>query len=316
MTSGDLATGGALSIVPLGLLEAVLVFFVLLAAVGIFVVVVVANRADPDAAGRRPLAVYYFGVSFFAAFAVLFGSFGVVDALVQLIGNHGPVAGVAALHPVGDAVARAAVVTGIFTVIGAGLLASHLPRGLALAEGADSRLGPSGRVAQSYATSVAFVAVFVAAGAAVVLIYQVVRILGPGVFELAGTRIDALRLVISALYLVLAASLLAAFHIGLLPPDIRGIRAALPGPPAPPYPPATPGLPGSQGVPSPPSAPAPPGPRPPAERGPGAGTEAPGYETGPGGPGTGWFAPPPARHAAPPVGSPPPPERGSPAAPA
>jgi hypothetical protein len=234
MSSTSLSAGGALSIVPTAVLAGVLVFFLVLAVVGIFVVVVVANRADPDPAGRRPLVVYYFAVSFFAVFATLFGSFGVIDALVQLIGNHAATSGLA-LHPIGDAVARAAVVSGIFVVIGATLLTTHFPRGLALAEGADSRRGPAGRVAQSYVAAVTFVAVFIASGAAVVLVYQVVQILGPGVFELSGTRVDALRVVLGALYLVLAAGIVAAFHVSLLPPDLRSIGPGRPPSPSAPY---------------------------------------------------------------------------------
>jgi hypothetical protein len=232
MTSASLSAGGALSIVSTVLLGGMLVFFLILAVIGIFVVVVVANRADPDPAGRRPLVVYYFAVSFFAVFAVLFGTFGMVDALVQLIGSHPPTPG-SALHPIGDAVARATVLSGIFTLIGASLLVSHLPRGLTLAEGADSRSGPGGRVAQSYVTSVAFLSVFVGAGAGIVLLYRVVQILGPGVFQLSGTRVDALRVVLGALYLLLAAGFVAAFHVGLLPPDIRGMRPGRTPTPAP-----------------------------------------------------------------------------------
>ena len=72
-----LAASGT-SIMPFALLGTVGVFFGVLAVIGIFVVVVVANRADPDPAGRRPLTVYCFGVSFFSVFAILFGSFGIV----------------------------------------------------------------------------------------------------------------------------------------------------------------------------------------------------------------------------------------------
>ena len=154
---------------------------------------------------------------------------------MQLIGNHPPTNGLA-LHPVGDAVARAAVITAIVTVIGTILLSTHLPRGLALAEGADSRRGPAGRVAQSYVASVTFVSVFIASASAVVLVYRVVQILGPGVFELSGTRVDALRVVLGALYLVLAAGVVAAFHVSLLPPELRAIRPVRP-PTRPPPPP-------------------------------------------------------------------------------
>src|ERR1700677_3081962 len=99
----DLVNGGEISIIPVSLAVAVGVFFGLAAIVSIFVVIVVANRADPDPSGRRPLAVYLFGVSFFSVFVVLFGTFAMVLGLVQLIGSHPGVVGVAK-HPVGDSV--------------------------------------------------------------------------------------------------------------------------------------------------------------------------------------------------------------------
>jgi hypothetical protein len=202
-------------------LGAVLIFFAIAAVIGVFIIIVVANRADPDPSGRRPLVVYYFGVSFFAVFAVLFGSFGIVTALVQLIGSHSGSAG-GAIHPIGDAVARSVVLSGIVTAVGGTLLYTHLPRGLGLSGGADARRGPAGRVAQSYAAAVAFVSVAVAAASSIVLVYEVVQILGPGVFLLSGTRVDGSRIALPALYLALASGLLAVAHIRLLPPDVRG----------------------------------------------------------------------------------------------
>ena len=223
-----LAASGT-SIMPFALLGTVVVFFGVLAVIGIFVVVVVANRADPDPAGRRPLTVYCFGVSFFSVFAILFGSFGIVASLVQLIGGHAGI-GTGAIHPVGDAVARSVAISSIITLIGTALVYVHLPRGLALSDGADSRRGPAGRVAQSYVVSVAFVSVLIAAVATVAVVYQLIRILGPGVFLLSGSRADATRPLIAGLFLAVAAAILAITHLGLLPPDVRLIRPFSPTP--------------------------------------------------------------------------------------
>ena len=51
---------GASSII--GLVVGVLLVMILLGVLGVFVVV--ANRAEADASGRRPLVVYLFGVAF------------------------------------------------------------------------------------------------------------------------------------------------------------------------------------------------------------------------------------------------------------
>ena len=110
---------------PAALLSVVAGSFLLLALLAILVVLVVANRADPDVTGRRPLAVYFFGVSFLALFATLFGSFAIVLGLVQLIGHHTGFSESPALHPVGDAVARVGIVSGIITVVALAVLVVH-----------------------------------------------------------------------------------------------------------------------------------------------------------------------------------------------
>src|SRR4051795_7912448 len=55
---------------------------------GVFVIVVVANRADPDVSGRRPAVVYGFATAFLTLFVTLFGTVAVVAALSNLIGPH------------------------------------------------------------------------------------------------------------------------------------------------------------------------------------------------------------------------------------
>src|SRR5580692_5220554 len=158
----DLVNGGGLSIIPIALAVAVGVFFGLTAIVGIFVVIVVANRADADPTGRRPLAVYLFGVSFFSVFVVLFGTFAMVLGLVQLIGSHPGVVGVVK-HPVGDSVVRIVVLGGIIVAIAALLLLTHLRRALDLPEVRQGQPGPVARVTQSYSASVSFVCIFIPA---------------------------------------------------------------------------------------------------------------------------------------------------------
>ena len=212
----DLLNGGGLSIIPIALAVAVGVFFGLAAIVAIFVVIVVANRADPDPTGRRPLAVYLFGVAFFSIFVVLFGSFAMVLGLVQLIGSHPGVVSVVK-HPVGDSVVRVVVLGGIIVAAAAFLLQYTLRRGLDLPEVKHGPPGPVSRVAQSYAASVSFVCVLIAAVSLIVFVYEVFRILAPGVFELTGTRVAAARVVLAALYLALASAAVVATHSRFLP---------------------------------------------------------------------------------------------------
>lgn len=213
-------SGPGISILPLSLAIAVGVFFGLSAIMGIFVVIVVANRAEPDPSGRRPTAVYLFGVSFFSLFAALFGSFAVVLALVQLIGGHPEVSG-GSQHPVGDAVARVVVLGGLIFLVAVALLTVHLRRGLALPGWNDPRADPVTRVGRSYIASVSFVSVLIAAGALVAFVYEIFRILGPGVFELSGSRVVAARVLIATAYLALAAGAIVVTHQRMLPPGSR-----------------------------------------------------------------------------------------------
>jgi hypothetical protein len=251
--SSPLSSGG-LSILPAVLLSIFGIFFALIALVGIFVVVVVANRAEPDPTGRRPLAVYYFAVSFFTLFAALFGSFVIVYGLVQLVGSHGGgggQGGFGQIHPVGDAVARLAIVGGIVTVVALVVLVVHLRRGLELSGHADPRTGPIGRVAQSYVAAVSFVSILITVVAIVVALYETVRIIAPGVFQVHETRVETLRPTLAAAYLALAALAILMTHIRMLPPDVRRTSAPT-APPMPPPPLSSPLPPPPQPEPPPP----------------------------------------------------------------
>jgi hypothetical protein len=88
----------------------------------------------------------------------------------------------------------------------------------------------------------------------------VVRIIPPGVYEVATTRTQTLRPLLSASYLALASLLLLFLHLRFVPPDIRRgrWRGAAPtpaGPPTPSFP--APASASPPPVPSPPAAPAP-----------------------------------------------------------
>ncbi len=233
--------GGSLSIVPVALLVAVGVFFGLAAVVAIFVVIVVANRADPDPSGRRPLAVYLFGVSFFSLFIVLFGTFAIVLGLVQLVGSHPGVTGAFSQvkHPVGDSVARTVVLGGIIVSVAGLLLQIHGRRAMNLPEVAHNQPGPVARVAQSYAAAVSFVSIFIAAVSLIVFVYQAFRILAPGVFELSGSRVAAARVLLSALYLTFASAAIVLAHARLLPDQGWGPLRTAGAPVTPPMAPPT-----------------------------------------------------------------------------
>lgn len=202
-----------------GVLIGLLGVVVLLAVVGVFVIVVASNRADPDPSGRRPLSVYLFATSFVALIAAVVGSVTVVSSLVQLIGSH-PGVSQSAIHPIGDAAARGAVLGGLITVVSVAILVVHLRRGLGFA-GADGDAGPSRRVARSYVAAVAFISVLVVLAATVMGIYLIFEIAGPGIFGGGGGRIPVVRNLIVVVYVGAVAALVLGTHRDLVSPGLR-----------------------------------------------------------------------------------------------
>jgi len=194
-----------------GLLVGILVVVLAFAVVGVFVIVVVANRAEPDPRGRRPFTVYFFAISFVTLWTAVVGSVTVVTGLVQLIGAHSGYHG-SSLHPIGDQAARSAALGGLVTLVSVATMIFHLKKGMAFASDEGSQGGPSRRVAQSYVSAVSFISVLLGIGAIVFSIYAIFQIAGPGIFYSYGGRVPTLRYLIDALYILLVAVLILMTH--------------------------------------------------------------------------------------------------------
>lgn len=216
------------SIIPIALVAIAGVFILMSGVVIVLVILVVANRAEPDSSGRRPLAVYFFGISFIATFLTLFGTFAIFLGLVQLIGSHPgpnhsnfpgatPVFPGQPIHPIGDAVARVVILSLIVTIVAVILLVTHLRRAVALPEWVEGGYGPVSRVAQSYIGAVTFVAMIIATSSIVFFVYDLCRVIAPGVFELSGPSVNVERALIASIYLA-AASMLVVFLHSRIPP--------------------------------------------------------------------------------------------------
>lgn len=221
-----------------GALVVVLAVLFFLAMVGVFIIVVVANRADPDPSGRRPQAVYCFAVSFVTVVLSVISSAVVVGAILQLIGSHS--------SSITNTVARTVVLGGLITVVSLALLVTHLRRGLVLARSDAGPADPSRRVGQSYVAAVSFLSVLILLVAAVVAVYLVFALAGPGVFGSLGGRGPALRMLVESIYVGGIALAIIGTHRNLVPPGLslfgrsNGSTAPPPSPPAGPAPvPAT-----------------------------------------------------------------------------
>ena len=185
---------------------------ILLAVVGLFIIVVVANRAAPDPSGRRPQSVYFFAVSFVTIIISIIGSAVVVSAVVRLIGNHSGST---------NSIGRTVVLGALITIVGMALLITHLRRGLTLARADDQLVGPSRRVGQSYVSAVAFLSVLVLLVVTVISAYLVFALAGPGVFGSFGGRGPTVRYLVDAVYIGAVAGLVLRTHRNLVPPGLR-----------------------------------------------------------------------------------------------
>ena len=194
-----------------GVIVEVAALLALMAIVGFFVIIVVANRAEPDPTGRRPQSVYFFAVSFVTLVTAIMGSIVIVVSMVQLIGHHG--------GSVVDAPSRADVLGALIMLVSFFLLRTHLRQGVALV-GPDAS-SPSRRVGQSYVSAVSFLSMVVLLFASVAVAYLVFALAGPGVFGSFGGRTPAWRYLIDALYVDAAAAVVLVTHRNLVSPGLH-----------------------------------------------------------------------------------------------
>lgn len=183
-----------------------------LSLIGIFIIIVVANRADPDPSGRRPQSVYFFAVSFVALAVSILGSAVLVAGVVTLVGHHS--------NSTTNAAARVILLGFLTTLVSVFLLVSHLRRGLELARADSQPPGPSRRVGQSYVSSVAFASVVSILVLFVFIVYLIITLVAPGVFGSLGGRSDTARVLVVALYLWVAAVVVLSTHNNLLSPGL------------------------------------------------------------------------------------------------
>ena len=113
------------------------------------IILIVANRAEPDQRGLRPLSVYLFGMSFVTLQLTFAGSVLIVTALFSVIAPHD--------SPLTNSVARQVVIGALLVVLAGATLLLHLGRGIETARGDGALTGPNLRVMHSYAAVVGFI---------------------------------------------------------------------------------------------------------------------------------------------------------------
>jgi hypothetical protein len=181
------------------------------------VILIVANRAEPDPRGLRPSSVYLFGMSFVTLQLTFAGSVMIITALFSVIAPHD--------IPVTNSVAREIVVGALFVVLAGGALLLHLGRGIEAARGDAGATGPNLRVMQSYAALVGFIyflQLIISFGVAVYLLFALIA---PGVFGSVGSsRSGTLALLLDFVYVMLASAYIVMAHASLGPSALQSRR--------------------------------------------------------------------------------------------
>ena len=172
-----------------------LILFSVLASVGsivTYIIIVVANRAEPDPTGRRTSAILHVGSAFVTLWIQVAGVITIFVTLFGLIGTRdyayiGP-----ELHPLGDATVRGVSLGILLVLVGTPITRRNRRKALELAEHDEDPSSPARRVVRSYAAVVSFICMFVLVVAALVGLWAVLGFIAPGVYE-TGTRTSDLR---------------------------------------------------------------------------------------------------------------------------
>jgi len=175
----------------------------------VLIIVVVANRAEPDPRGLRPHSVYLFGMSFVTLQLTYAGLILIATSVFSLIAPHDT--------PLTNTVAREVVIGILFVVIAGGAWVAHVTRGIAVARGEDA-VGPNARVMKSYAGVVGFIYFLQVISAFGISIYLLLSLIAPGVFgSIGSSRSGTLSLLLDLVYIMVASAIILMIHANLGP---------------------------------------------------------------------------------------------------
>ena len=192
----------------------VLVLFSLLASVGsivTYIIIVVANRADPDPSGNRTSAVFHVGSAFVALWIGVAGVIMIFVTLFGLIGgSHNSYFG-PEIHPLGDATVRGITLGVLLVFVGAPISRRNRQKAMELAEKDDDPSSPAKRVVRSYAAVVSFISLFVLVVASLVGLWAVLGLVAPGVYQ-TGSRTSDVRTLLDVATVLVVFSWVSSTH--------------------------------------------------------------------------------------------------------
>jgi hypothetical protein len=209
-----------------GLVAFVAIFIALFSLVLLVpIILIVANRAEPDPRGQRSHSVYLFGMSFVTLQLTFAGSVVIVTSIFSVIAPH--------VEPLTNSIARSIVIGGLLVVLFGAVLLLHLGRGIEVARGDGEVSGPNLRVMQSYAGVVGFIYLLQLIVSLAVGIYLVFALIAPGVFgSLGSSRSGTVAMLLNLLYIILASGYILMAHSSLGPTSVLSRRQTAEVPPA------------------------------------------------------------------------------------
>ena len=179
-----------------GTYVSVLVLLSVLASVGsivTYIIIVVANRAEPDPTGNRTSAIYHVGAAFIALWLEIAGVITIFVTLFDLIGAGSRTYFSTEVHPLGDSTIRGITIGLLLSIVGGYTALTHRAKAIDLASSEEVEASPSRRVVRSYAAVVSFVSVLVIVITLLAFVWSVLGLIAPGVYQ-TGSRTGDMRL--------------------------------------------------------------------------------------------------------------------------
>ncbi|MGH3733923.1 MAG: hypothetical protein ACRDVC_11245 [Acidimicrobiales bacterium] len=171
----------------------VLLGLVVLASVGsivTYIIIVVANRAEPDPTGNRTNAIYHVGTAFLTLWLEIAGVITIFATLFALIGAGGDRYFSSEIHPLGDATIRGITIGLLLSVVGGYVTLNQRHKAIELAESDGDATSPAKRVVRSYAAIVSFIGVIVMVIAALAAAWALLGLIAPGVYQVGARSSD------------------------------------------------------------------------------------------------------------------------------
>jgi hypothetical protein len=181
-----------------GTYVSLLLLLIVLASVGsivTYIIIVVANRAEPDPTGHRTSAIYHTGTAFVALWLEIAGVITIFVTLFNLIGASNRMSLSSAVHPLGDSTIRGITIGLLLSIVGGYTALTHRAKAIELANSDEVVASPSRRIVRSYAAVVSFISVIVVVVTVLAVVWAVLGLMAPGVYE-TGSRTNDLRLLL------------------------------------------------------------------------------------------------------------------------